>query len=167
MKSFKIHIIIFTSLACIANFALTQTNNFVYSPPDIVIATKYNGAHIYVDAFKSSINDDIIRNKLQNQYNRLQWESLGVPSLVLTSQTTNANSTGSRGVLVTWSNNNTGFNVFIETLTDEYRSLLKEKIERQYSIVIDSTNQIKRLTSVNIECEIKLVCKVREIQNCR
>ena len=133
-------------------YVKTNSVNFDFTSPDIIVETKLNGTRIRLEAFKASTNDLILGNKTQDEYSRLHWLSVGYPSLIAPSFSPE-DATGS---LFTWSH--TGFHTYIETLTDEHKALLVNKIQRQYNIVKIDTDQIHSLITENFDCKINLDC---------
>ena len=135
---------------CALSFIYTESDNFEFTTPDIVVETRLDGAKIRLEAFKTTLNDLIIRNKSVNDYSRLHWVSIGVPRLVETATTQNGSAK-----LFSWSG--TGFYTLIDTLSDSHRELIVDKIKKQYNINI-TTDQILSLITEHFDCKIRLEC---------
>ena len=95
----------------------SNLNNILFDLADLTVDHETNEGTIHLEAFKSTFNDLIIRNKEVENYGQLNWVSIGYPKLILNQITPNKTS------LITFKPE--GFDLTVEMLTNSQRYLLQ------------------------------------------
>ena len=138
---FKIYIYIYIILI-LGEIAINkaETSGFIH---DFRFAKETStGKTIYIDVFKSTRNDEIIKTKEPNKLKLLEWTSIGDPNLVLHID------------LCPFSFKSNGFEIQIDMLGKEDQNLIKEEINEKYEIEVKN-KQIKAMILDQIECTIE------------
>ena len=105
-----------------------------------------------IEAFKSTNNDQIIKNNQTSRYGELEWHSIGFPFLANINP---ENSSLSFANLFQITPN--GFNIFIEFLSDVQKKAIIENIKIKYGIDVHSSRIIKLMLS-KLTCSIDFYC---------
>jgi hypothetical protein len=100
-----------------------------------------SGSEISIEVFKSIKNDAIISARDRQNYDNLEWISIGVPQIYQLENRT------LRPISL-------GFNMEIEILSKEDQLLIRNSISEIYNIEVD-INQIKRIELDHMECTIQ------------
>ena len=148
-------------------FLISQMNKAMSSEKllddqvDISIEYKTNGKSRLIEVYKSTNNALILTNNQTTDYNKLEWYSYGLPFLTKIPQ---------RKSLLPFRNvfemTPTGFNIFVDFLTDWQKDLIKERIKFKYGLDVN-TNQIVKLKPSQFKCSVKVICdsdKVKVIE---
>jgi hypothetical protein len=114
------------------------------SGADLIVSDSHGSLNYILEAYKSSINDKIIQNKIASNYSQLKWFSYGYPRLI----TINGSAINSTPK---------GFFILTEMLSNRHRRLFRQEIKQQYSIDVHK-EQIKDLTPASFECTMHLKC---------
>lgn len=131
---------------CLTSQQSANSNNIVFDLADLTVDQETNFGWITLEAFKSSLNDLIIKNKETENYGQLNWLSIGYPNLVGTYNSTSK-------IYQLFSFRPEGFDVSVEMLTNNYRSLFKDLVKRKYNIDIN-LNQIVSLIPSRFDCQL-------------
>lgn len=131
----------FTALYCDSNI-----NDIVFKLPDIIAEYGPIDDRIILKAYKSSNNDMIINSSHASNFGKLNWISIGQPKLV-----TSLNKKKHSHELFNFLPE--GFYIYIQMLTNEHRSILQEKINQTYKILVQN-NQIVSLIPSRFECKL-------------
>lgn len=146
----RLHYLMLTLLALLnsANAILSSSGareeSIFRSGADLIVTDNQGPVHYILEAYKSSLNDRILKDKTTKNYNQLKWFSYGSPQI----STIN-------GSAIHFTSN--GFCVYIEMLNNRHRRLFREEIKRQYGIDV-LKDQIKDLTPATFECTMRLKC---------
>ena len=126
----------------------SNNNDIVFKLPDIIAESDSYGIHdrIILKAYKSSNNDMIIFSNNTSNFGKLNWISIGQPKLVAISKRKNH----SQEIFNFLPE---GFFIYSQVLTDEHRSVIKQKIYQTYKIHVQN-NQIVSLTPSRFECKL-------------
>ncbi|CAF1031917.1 unnamed protein product, partial [Brachionus calyciflorus] len=133
-------------------FLKSETNNanIVFDLPDLTIDySPRTSEKIKLEAFKTSINDKILESNDSVNYGRLNWVSVGYPTLV------EYKTTGYR-----FYPRSEGFEIRLEFLTEELKNIFVETVERKYKIRI-IPEQIVTLKPDKFVC----LAKIYDIDN--
>jgi len=119
----------------------TKSNDNRYMFDFAVDKETPSGAVVSIDAYKSIKNDDLIKANNQENYNRMEWISIGDPQL--------------HGDLKKpFKFTTIGFNMRIQILNNHDKQLIKKEIKEKYDIEVH-INQIKRKKLDHIECRVQ------------
>ena len=120
----------------------SAVNNFVFDSPDLVVEYESNEALIHIEAFKSTLNDLIIKKKDVDKYVQLSWVSIGYPKLC---------STTNKLELINFRPE--GFDFSVEMLNNNHKLLFKDLIKRKYNLTV-SPEQILNLIPAKFDCQL-------------
>ena len=104
---------------------------------------------IQLEAFKSSSNDIILSGKNTTEYGKLNWVSLGNPTLVRTPNIRNKN------VSNIFHFSTEGFYTYVEMLTIQQRQTILQSIANKYKINV-SIDQVVNLGLSRFQCNLNL-----------
>jgi hypothetical protein len=122
------------------NPLISNDDKIIFGLVDITIEINEFNDIYKIEAFKTKDNDDIFNKKIQNEYSKLAWVSLGSPKLVRLSK------------------NNvfyfTEHAVFarVSMLTETYKQSIADAIKTKYRVNV-TTNQITTMSLSKFECE--------------
>ena len=125
---------------------------------DISIEYKTNGKSRLIEVYKSTNNALILTNNQTTDYNKLEWYSYGFPILTKIPQRKSNLSFRNAFEMTP-----TGFNIFVDFLTDWQKDLIKERIKFKYGLDIN-TNQIVKLKPSQFKCSVKFICDSDKIK---
>lgn len=124
--------------------------DIVYNVADIrILYPVRNNNTIQLEAFKSSYNDAILSKKNTSEYGKLNWVSLGNPTLIKTANIRN------RSISNIFHFSTEGFYTYVEMLTEQQRLTLLQSIKNKYQIDV-SIDQIVNLGLSRFQCNLNL-----------
>lgn len=133
-----------------------DSENVMIETIDLTVEVREeDGKSFVMEAYRSTRNDDILRDNKTKLFGQLEWHSIGSPTLTQLSPS---------GHLSSLSFNNlfqitpTGFYFLIEVLTDSQKEAFREKIKSKYGIKVDR-NQIIKLVPSELKCTLKIKCR--------
>ena len=126
----------------------SSSENIFNNEQDITIEIEDDeGTVHYMEVFKSNINDKIIQSKRHEDYSKLKWYSLGIPTLIENKYLNKS--------LINFNSN--GFHIFVQMLTNEYRKRIIKEIYFKYKINVDY-NQITNIIANKFACYLQVKC---------
>ncbi|CAF0816000.1 unnamed protein product [Brachionus calyciflorus] len=128
----------------------------LYDTADLILNVNTQNNLVHIEAFKSKNNNFIIENKITERYSHLKWVSMGYPRLTLRNRF--ENSTLSQ----IFEMKPQGFDIFIETLTNQHRVEFTKLIKETYNIDV-KPHQILSLVPTKFDCKIELFSKGQKI----
>jgi hypothetical protein len=132
----------------IAQLGRIVGHNFDLSVPDLKVEhddeSTPSGEKVYLEAFGSLVNREIISLRDRLNYGLLAWTSIGVPRLVAPSPT----------VPSVFSFYNGGFYIKIESLTSKHKQALIEQAEKLHRIEL-KPDQIVNLPNYELTCVLE------------
>lgn len=141
-------LLFYVELLVLINLSFQQSNinNIVFDLADLAIDFEVDSGWISLEAFKSSLNDNIINAKQKEKYGQLNWLSIGYPKLVLSSSI----NSGSSSIFTFLPE---GFFVKVDMLTSQHRILFKDVVKRKYGIDVKA-EQIVSMIPSSLECSV-------------
>ncbi|RNA16672.1 hypothetical protein BpHYR1_040013 [Brachionus plicatilis] len=139
-------ILILLCFLSIVSWSKQEKKNIIFDLADLTVDYEIDDESVFLEAFKTSINDKIIQSEDTEKYSRLTWVSVGIPRLVYINQS---------HIFIF---NNEGFSINIELLTDTIRNLFVQVAKRKYSIQVD-LKQIIFLKPDRFECGLRFYDK--------
>lgn len=121
---------------------------------DITVEVADDNLLYYLEAFKSPLNNRILKENNASNFNQLRWFSIGQPSLLYHKNKEN-NQTNPIHF------DSTGFYITIQMLTKEQRRLFVEQIYQIYQVNVKET-QITNLVPHQLECYVEFECENNE-----
>jgi hypothetical protein len=129
----------------------SSTDEIYFDVTDLAVSYNYQNGDIYqLEAYKTSVNDKIIKDAASAQYNQLNWVSIGHPRIVKTNYATK-----SEGESKLFYFNNEGFYTYVSMLTDEHKQLFVNAVQQKYNVNIN-THQIRIMPLEIFNCNIKI-----------
>lgn len=114
------------------------------SNSDLIINDSESVPHSVLEAYKSSLNDKILKEKDPINYSQLKWFSYGSPRLITINNT--VLSFSSRTLMI-----------HVQMLTNEHKKLFANQVKKQYKIDIEP-DQIKDIIPAAFECLLNIKC---------
>ena len=114
-------------------------NNFDLNSPDLLLDFKQENVVIHLEAFKSSFNDQIIKEGNATKFGQLHWVSIGNPRLEFNNSTS------------LFDFHPLGFSIKVQMLTEEHKQKIVEAIKDAYGICI-KPRQILNFIPKKFEC---------------
>ena len=158
LRKYKIMKLYFCFLLTLTKVLTSQVHldNVVIETIDITvdeyIDNNNNTIQNKIEAFKTTNNDQIIKNNQTSRYGELEWHSIGSPFLA---NIHSKNSSLSFDNLFQITPN--GFNIYIQFLNDSQKRAIIEKIKIKFGIDVHSSQIIKLMLS-ELTCSIDLYC---------
>jgi hypothetical protein len=149
-------LIFFFTISVINTTILNEEQNKLHSPSENVFNNEQDitleveddeGTVHYMEVFKSNINDKIIQSKRHEDYSKLKWYSLGIPTLIENKYLNKS--------LINFNSN--GFHIFVQLLTNQHRKRIIKEIHYKYKINADY-NQINNIIANKFTCFLQLRC---------
>jgi hypothetical protein len=103
-----------------------------------------SGEKLIFEAFRSTLNREILGQKQQSRYSELSWVSLGVPRL------TPSNSS----ISSIFTFNTRGFLIKVQTIADEHKRALVNAVKEKYQVSV-RPSQISNLPNVEMKCSLE------------
>ncbi len=119
-----------------------KNDNIDFHTADLILDTSENVLNIRIEAFKSSLNDEIIKEGNPSKYGQLNWFSIDYPKLEINSKTNSC----------LFDINSLGFSIRVQMLTGEHKSKFLELLKKKYGIEVNS-RQILNLVPSKLECK--------------
>jgi hypothetical protein len=130
----------------------SSTDEIYFDVTDLAVSYNNQNGDIYqLEAYKTSVNDKIIKEAATGQYNQLNWVSIGHPKIVKTKFFSSQTDAESKLFYF----NNEGFYAYVSMLTDEHKQLFVNAVKQKYNVNIN-THQIRIMPLEIFNCNIKI-----------
>jgi hypothetical protein len=130
----------------------SSTDEIYFDVTDLAVSYNNQNGDVYqLEAYKTSVNDKIIKDAATGQYNQLSWVSIGHPRIVKTNYASSQSDVESKLFYF----NNEGFYTYVSMLTDEHKQLFVNAVQQKYNVNIN-THQIRIMPLEIFNCNIKI-----------
>ena len=123
-----------------------------FSKADLVTSVRgYDGIE-YLEAYGSTQNELILKNKNVTRYRELAWFSMGYPRIVLSYDMKEKKNSS-----FIWTQE--GFYIKVDMLTSKHKDQLKSALKEKHKIDINGESQILQLIPSSLKCSFQFVAE--------
>lgn len=140
-------------LTLLSGVVSLDSENVMIETIDLTVEIQQDGKSTVMEAYRSTRNDEILRNNKTLQFGQLEWHSIGSPTLA---HLTNKHSSTLSYAQV-FETHQDGFNILFEVLTNSQKEVFRDKIKSKYGINVD-LNQIIKLVPSELKCSLDVIC---------